>query len=100
MIHIDIYPLLGDKVKALRTATATIATIETHFAWIFLTRHHTYKLKKPVRLEGMDHTSKDARNAYGKVRHAVRDEYCSFPNTHTRNPGCEALPSRRTSCLP
>jgi len=35
--------------------------IETHFAWIFLTDLHAYKLKKPVRRGRMDYTTIAAR---------------------------------------
>lgn len=35
--------------------------IETHFAWIFLTERHAYKLKKPVRRGNMDYTTIAAR---------------------------------------
>jgi len=37
------------------------AVIETHFAWIFLTDRHAYKLKKPVRRGRMDYTTIAAR---------------------------------------
>lgn len=32
-----------------------IEAIETHCAWVFLTQTHVYKLKKPMRLDRMDH---------------------------------------------
>jgi aminoglycoside phosphotransferase family enzyme len=45
---------LEDKVAALRLPSAyegqqkPITAIETHFAWVFLTDEHAFKLKKPV----------------------------------------------------
>lgn len=41
--------------------TRRIDVIETHFAWIFLTDLHGYKLKKPVRRGCMDYTTIAAR---------------------------------------
>lgn len=38
-----------------------VEVIETHFAWIFLTDLHAYKLKKPVRRGRMDYTTIAAR---------------------------------------
>ncbi len=38
-----------------------LEVIETHFAWIFLTDRHAYKLKKPVRRGRMDYTTIAAR---------------------------------------
>ncbi|MET0660842.1 MAG: hypothetical protein ABW110_22105 [Steroidobacteraceae bacterium] len=51
---------LAEKVRALRAShsypqtTTLVETIETHFAWIFLTDTHAFKLKKPVVFPGMD----------------------------------------------
>jgi aminoglycoside phosphotransferase family enzyme len=39
----------------------SIEAIQTHFAWVFLTGSHAYKLKKPVRLKGADLRSLEAR---------------------------------------
>jgi len=41
--------------------TRRVDVIETHFAWIFLTDLHAYKLKKPVRRGRMDYTTSAAR---------------------------------------
>lgn len=41
--------------------THGIEVIETHFAWIFLTDEHAYKLKKPVRRGCMDYRTVAAR---------------------------------------
>lgn len=40
---------------------ARVEVIETHFAWVFLTGRYVYKLKKPLRLGGVDMTSPEAR---------------------------------------
>lgn len=32
------------------TTEQRIEAVETHFAWVFLTDRHAYKLKKPVRV--------------------------------------------------
>jgi uncharacterized protein len=60
-------PTLEDKVAFLREPasygdeTDSVQSIETHFAWIFLTARQAYKLKKPVRHEQLDYTSLAAR---------------------------------------
>ena len=41
--------------------TRRVEVIETHFAWIFLTDLHAYKLKKPVLRGRMDYTTVAAR---------------------------------------
>jgi uncharacterized protein len=38
-----------------------VRVIETHFAWVFLTRRYAYKLKKPVRHASMDYRALAAR---------------------------------------
>jgi len=58
---------LAHKVAALRDPSsypdrpARVEAIETHFAWVFLTGGHAYKLKKPLRLKGADLRTLDAR---------------------------------------
>lgn len=58
---------LEDKVAFLRKASSypgrvrSVQVIETHFAWVFLTPKHAYKLKKPVRHAAMDYRSVVAR---------------------------------------
>ena len=42
---------------------ATIETIETHFAWVFIAGELVYKLKKPVRSRDFDFTTLAARRA-------------------------------------
>jgi aminoglycoside phosphotransferase family enzyme len=41
----------------------TVERVETHFAWVFLTPHYVYKLRKPICHHGMDSLSLDARHA-------------------------------------
>jgi aminoglycoside phosphotransferase family enzyme len=38
-----------------------IDLVETHMSWVFLTDHHAYKLKKPVRYEFLDFSTLAAR---------------------------------------
>ncbi|MDE2304136.1 MAG: hypothetical protein KGL34_01135 [Gammaproteobacteria bacterium] len=65
---------LGRKLAALRDPAAyphpvvSIEAIETHYAWVFLAGDYAYKLKKPVRVERMDHRRLEAR------LHSCRDE--------------------------
>jgi aminoglycoside phosphotransferase family enzyme len=42
---------------------ATIETIETHFAWVFVAGELVYKLKKPLRSHDLDFTTLAARRA-------------------------------------
>jgi aminoglycoside phosphotransferase family enzyme len=61
---------LADKVAFLRCAesypepTATVAAVETHMSWVFLTVRHAYKLKKPVRHAFLDFSTLAARKAH------------------------------------
>lgn len=61
---------LARKVAALRDpaahaeATTTVEALETHMSWVFLTDRHAYKLKKPVRYDGLDFRSLAARRFY------------------------------------
>jgi aminoglycoside phosphotransferase family enzyme len=41
----------------------TVEVVETHFAWIFLSRHYVYKLKKPIRFLQLDLTTAAARRS-------------------------------------
>jgi aminoglycoside phosphotransferase family enzyme len=51
---------LEAKVAALRRTDAypgwpqAVEAIETHMSWVFLTQEHAYKLKKPVRYDGLN----------------------------------------------
>ncbi|MBK7249350.1 MAG: hypothetical protein IPI06_00050 [Gammaproteobacteria bacterium] len=57
----------ADKVDFLRRPASygdggrRVALIETHFAWVFLTRRHAWKLKKPLRHWPLDHRSLASR---------------------------------------
>jgi aminoglycoside phosphotransferase family enzyme len=42
---------------------AAVEIVETHFAWVFLSRRFAYKLKKPIRFRGLDLTTLAARRA-------------------------------------
>lgn len=61
---------LAVKVAALRDpaaypeATRGVEAVETHMSWVFLTEMHAYKLKKPVRYDGLDFRSVSARRFY------------------------------------
>lgn len=60
---------LAEKVAFLRRpesfpdAPGQVEAMETHFAWVFLSRHFAWKLKKPVRFPGLDLTTPQARRA-------------------------------------
>jgi aminoglycoside phosphotransferase family enzyme len=57
-------PSIDRKVAFLRQRCGPgDAAIETHFAWIFLLGDLAWKLRKPVRREGMDYATLDARRA-------------------------------------
>ena len=55
------------KVAALREPSAypamsgPVEVLETHMSWVFLTRQSVYKLKKPVRYDGIDCSMIEAR---------------------------------------
>jgi aminoglycoside phosphotransferase family enzyme len=40
---------------------ASVEVVETHMSWVFLTPHHAFKLKKPVRYEYLDFSTLTAR---------------------------------------
>jgi aminoglycoside phosphotransferase family enzyme len=60
---------LGEKLECLRRPETfpddpeRIEVIETHFAWLFLSRRFAYKLKKPLRSHGFDFTTLEGRRA-------------------------------------
>lgn len=60
-------PAIDAKIASLRQArtypdqAAQIEVIETHMSWVFLTAHHAYKLKKPVRTDFLDFSTLEAR---------------------------------------
>ncbi len=41
---------------------AHVVTIETHMSWVFLVRHHVYKLRKPIRTDYLDFSTLDKRH--------------------------------------
>lgn len=47
--------------RAYPERTRRVTSIETHFAWVFLTERFAYKLKKPARQAGMDYRTLAAR---------------------------------------
>jgi aminoglycoside phosphotransferase family enzyme len=66
-------PALEATVQALREPAtypipvARVDAIETHMSWVFLTEHHAYKLKKPMRMPSFDHTTLLARRSACEV---------------------------------
>lgn len=66
-----------------------VEVIETPFSWVFLTEHHVYKLKKPVRYHGLDLTTLATR----------RRVACSMPPPASAS----SAPTKRVNsvcCLP
>jgi aminoglycoside phosphotransferase family enzyme len=67
---------IEDEVSFLGSAAAypdrpaSIERIETHFSWVFLAERYVFKLKKPVRADGIDFSSLASRrrNAEAEVR--------------------------------
>jgi uncharacterized protein len=63
----DALPSLESKVAALCQPGAypeippRVEAMETHMSWVFLTRAHVFKLKKPVRYDGLDFSTPEAR---------------------------------------
>lgn len=61
---------IESKVAALRLNAAypghpgAVEVIETHMSWVFLTEQYVYKLKKPVRYDGLDFSTLEAREFY------------------------------------
>jgi aminoglycoside phosphotransferase family enzyme len=61
---------LEAKVAALRRPDAlpgspqAVEAIETHMSWVFLTAEHAFKLKKPVRYDGLDFSTLATRRFY------------------------------------
>ena len=46
---------------AFPDAPESVDVIETHFAWVFLSRLYVYKLKKPIKFHGFDFTTLEGR---------------------------------------
>src|SRR5690606_28332317 len=49
--------------SAFPDAADVVETIETHFAWVFLSGRFVYKLKKPIRFHELDATTLSARRS-------------------------------------
>ncbi len=47
--------------EAYPDSPSEVAVLETHMSWVFLAGPHAYKLKKPVRHEGLDFTTMEGR---------------------------------------
>lgn len=56
-------PTLAQKVAFLAAMPGVTEVIETHMAYVFLTKTHAFKLKKPLRFGYFDHRSLVARRA-------------------------------------
>lgn len=67
---------MKQKLNALRRPdiypekTQQIVPVETHMSWVFLTEHHAYKFKKPVRYDYLDFSTLNTRyrNCLTEVR--------------------------------
>ena len=87
---------LATKVAFLRRpdvypdAPGRVETRETHMAWVFLTRRHAYKLKKPVRFAFLDYTSLAGRERVCRAEIALNRRLA--PETYE---GVVALRQRR-----
>jgi len=63
---------LETKIRALRIAATypespqLVEARETHMSWVFLTDHHAYKLKKPVRYDFLDFSTLEKRRLDGE----------------------------------
>lgn len=61
---------LAEKVSFLGSGRAfpdcpdRVESVETHFAWVFLSPRFVYKLKKPIRFGLIDFRDREARRAY------------------------------------
>ena len=47
--------------SAYRDSPLKVEVVETHISWVFLTDRYAYKLKKPVRFEFLDFSSRELR---------------------------------------
>ena len=72
---------------------APVERIETHFAWVFLTPQHAYKLRKAIRYHGIDTMSLDAREA--TCRNELRVNQPLAPNVYLGVVALLALPAGR-----
>ncbi len=51
------------RTDSFADAPASVEVVETHFAWVFLSRRFVYKMKKPIRFRDFDFTTLAARRA-------------------------------------
>jgi aminoglycoside phosphotransferase family enzyme len=61
-------------------APRAVEVVETHMSWVFLTDHHAYKLKKPVRYDSLDFSTpalrwRDCEEEVRLNRRLARDVY-------------------------
>jgi aminoglycoside phosphotransferase family enzyme len=47
--------------EAYPDAPQRVEVVETHMSWVFLTKRHAYKLKKPVRYDSLDFSTPELR---------------------------------------
>jgi len=70
---------LDEKIAYLASGRAfpdrpdRVETIETHFAWVFLSPQFVYKLKKPIRFGLIDFREREARHAYSPAPGGCRE---------------------------
>lgn len=57
--------------SAFPDAADVVETIETHFAWVFLSGRFVYKLKKPIRFHELDATTLSARRSICELEVAL-----------------------------
>ncbi|HET9578262.1 MAG TPA: hypothetical protein VFP44_10575 [Usitatibacter sp.] len=57
-------------------AGASVQAVETHLSWVFLTREHAYKLKKPVRFDHLDLREAGARAAHCRMEMRLNRRFC------------------------
>jgi aminoglycoside phosphotransferase family enzyme len=91
-------PGLAEKVRFLSEGAhleqpgVPVEVVETHFAWVFLTPTHAYKLRKPIRYHGIDTLSLAAREV--TCREEVRLNQALAPGTYLDVLPLAATPDR------
>lgn len=99
---------IEDKVAHLRKPESypepveSVEAVETHMAWVFLTDRHAYKMKKPVRLDGMDFRTLTARRRVCRTevvlnRRLAPDVYLGVRALHLGDGGTLHLETERSS---
>lgn len=51
------------RADAYPDAPAAVTAVQTHMSWVFLIEQHAYKLKKPIRYNGIDFTTSALRRS-------------------------------------